>query len=88
VGAGLEALAGQITPRTAWLISHLEQAHELREGTLGVRARRRLEDSEHFEELVVLAECDRQGRGVGVRVPELHEALHYLRELASACGDT
>ncbi len=87
IAAGLEALTGQITPRTQWLISHLEQAHELREGTLGPRARRRLEQSEHFEELTLLAQCDRQGRAVGVRVPEVSEALHYLRELADACGD-
>lgn len=87
VAAGLEALAGQITPRTQWLISHLEQAHELREGRLGARARRRLEESEHFEELTLLAQCDREGRAVGVRVPEISEALQYLRKLADACGD-
>lgn len=87
IGAGLEALDGQITPRTQWLIAHLGQAHELRDGSLGVRARRRLEESEYFEELAVLAECDRRGRAVGVRVPDVAEALHYLRELAAACDD-
>lgn len=87
VGAGLEALGEHITPRTHWLISHLQQAHELRDGMLGLRARRRLEESEYFEELTMLAECDRHGRAVGARVPELSEALHYLRELAEACGE-
>jgi len=51
IAAGLEALEGFITPRTAWLIEHHREARALRDGTLGVRSRRRLEASEDFEGL-------------------------------------
>ncbi len=83
--AGLEALDDLITPRTAWLIENHSQAHGLREGSLGVRSRRRLEASEDFDELTLLAECDLQGRAIGVTVPDIEEALAYLRELAETC---
>jgi hypothetical protein len=86
VAAGLEALDGFITERTAWLIEHHMLAHQLAEGTLGARARRRLERSEHFEELVILGECDRAGRQPGAEAPELNEALDYLRELGRMFG--
>jgi hypothetical protein len=86
VAAGLEALEGFVTERTAWLIEHHMLAHALAEGTLGARARRRLEKSEHFEELLLLGECDRAGRQAGVVAPELEEALDYLRELESMFG--
>jgi hypothetical protein len=61
-------------------------AHQLADGTLGARARRRLEQSEHFDDLVLLGECDRAGRQPGVEAPELHEALDYLRELGHMFG--
>ena len=86
VAAGLEALDGFITERTAWLIEHHMLAHQLADGTLGARARRRLEQSEHFEDLVLLGECDRAGRQAGVEAPELDEALDYLRELGQMFG--
>jgi predicted HD phosphohydrolase len=86
VAAGLDALNGFITERSAWLIEHHMLAHQLAEGTLGARARRRLEQSEHFEELVLLGECDRAGRQAGVEAPELGEALDYLRELGQMFG--
>lgn len=86
VAAGLEALEGFITPRTAWLIEHHMEAHALHDGTLGQRARRRLAESEHFEELVLLARCDRRGRTAGVAVTELEDALAYLRELEGNWG--
>ncbi|HEX5442611.1 MAG TPA: HD domain-containing protein, partial [Pirellulales bacterium] len=86
VAAGLEALEGFITPRTAWLIEHHMEAHALHDGTLGQRARRRLAESEHFEELVLLARCDRRGRTAGVAVTELEDALTYLRELDGNWG--
>jgi hypothetical protein len=87
VGATLEALEGLITPRTAWLIAHHMEAHALKEGTLGARSRRRLEAAEDFDELMLLAECDDQGRAMGVEVPDVEEALEYLRELAEMCGE-
>jgi hypothetical protein len=87
VAAGLHALDGAVTPRTAWLIEHHVEALALRAGTLGARVRRRLEQSESYDELALLAECDRRGRSVGMRVPDVQEALEYLRDLASACDD-
>jgi len=86
VGAGLEALDGFITERTAWLIEYHMHAHQLADGALGARARRRLEQSEHFDDLVLLGECDRAGRQPGVEAPELDEALEYLRELGQMFG--
>jgi len=87
VAAGLEALDGYITPRTAWLIEHHTDALSLRNGTLGARCRRRLETAESFDELMLLAECDRQGRTAGAAVSDVPEALAYLRYLAEACGE-
>jgi len=87
VAAGLEALAEHITPRTAWFIAHHMEGQELLDGSLGVRARRRLEASEDYEELKLLARCDRNGRERGVEAPDLVEALEYLRELAKTCGE-
>jgi len=87
VAATLEALEGFVTPRTAWLIEHHMEAHALHEGRLGVRARRRLEASEDFDELRRLAVCDQAGRAKGVAVCSLEEALEYLRELARTCGE-
>ena len=85
--AGLEALEGTITPRTAWLIEHHMDAHALRGGTLGVRSHRRLAASEDFDELRLLAQCDEAGRGQGIEVPDVDEALQYLRDLSQMCGE-
>jgi predicted nucleotidyltransferase len=87
VTAGLEALSGHITSRVAWLIEHHMEGQGLLDGTLGVRARRRLETSEDYEELKLLARCDRGGRARGVQAPDLAEAIEYLRELARTCGE-
>jgi hypothetical protein len=86
VAAGLEALGEFITPRTKWLIEHHMQAHALHEGTLGTRARHRIEESPDFDELVALARCDRAGRVPGAQVPDLEDALDHLRELARIYG--
>jgi len=86
VTAGLEALDGFITERTAWLIEHHMLAHQLADGSLGARARRRLMQSEHFDDLMLLGECDRAGRQPGAEAPELQEALDYLRELGQMFG--
>lgn len=87
VEAALEALDGFITERTAWLIEHHMDAHALLDGTLGVRARRRLQQSESFEELMLLARCDREGRQQGVEVTELDDALDYVRGLSETFGE-
>ncbi|MCA9264284.1 MAG: HD domain-containing protein [Planctomycetales bacterium] len=86
VGAGLEALDGFITDRTAWLIAHHMEAHAIYDGTIGARARRRLAASESYDELLLLGECDRLGRRQGIEVPEVDEALDYLRDLSAMCG--
>lgn len=82
VAAALEALQGYITDRTAWLIAHHMEAQGILDGTIGARAHRRLKASEDYEELVLLARCDRAGRRAGVEASELTEALDYLRELS------
>ena len=86
VAAGLEALEGFITERTAWFIENHMVAHEVLDGTIGQRAHRRLKESESYEELLVLCRCDRAGREQGVETPELEEALDYIRDLALSFG--
>jgi len=82
VESGVEALDGFITDRTKWLIENHMIAHGILDGTIGSRARRRLRAEESFDELVLLAECDRDGRVPGVESSELEGALDYLRELS------
>lgn len=82
VEAALEALADYCTPRTLWFIEQHMVAQQLRDGTLGARARRRLAAHEDYDALLALAACDRGGRQRGVAASELDEALDYLRELA------
>ena len=86
VTAGLEALDGVITERTHWLIEQHMLAHEIHDGTIGKRRMRRLRESEYFEDLVLLGQCDRAGRQPGVEAPELDEAIEYLRELSQMFG--
>lgn len=81
VAAGLEALEGLITERTRWLIEHHMLAHQVRERSLGFRARKRLEQSEFFDDLMLLNECDRLGRRQGIAVTDVDDALEYIREL-------
>ena len=87
VAAALEALEGSITPRTAWLIEHHTEALALDDHTLGARCRHRLQASESFEELRLLARCDREGHAVGVPAADIEEALEYIRDLARSCGE-
>ncbi|MCS7305692.1 MAG: HD domain-containing protein [Thermoguttaceae bacterium] len=87
VAAALKALDGFITERTAWFIQHHVEALAFRDGTLGARARRRLMASEDFEELMLLAQFDRQSCRQGVRTVDLEEALQSLRDLARLCGE-
>ncbi len=81
VTAGLEALDGLITERTAFLIGHHMAALEYKNGTLGHRQRKRLEQSEHFEDLMLLRDLDSRGRVPGALVGTVDKALDYLREL-------
>ena len=86
VAAGLEALEGAISERTAWLIEHHMLAHEVADQTIGRRKLRRLRESEYFEDLMLLEQCDRAGRQPGVEAPELDEAIDYLREIGRMFG--
>jgi predicted HD phosphohydrolase/predicted nucleotidyltransferase len=86
VEAALQALEGSITERTAWLIEHHMEAHALRTGTLGTRARSRLQQSELYDDLMLLNELDRRGRIPGAAVSELDEVLDYVRGLAAGEG--
>ncbi len=86
VSAAIEALAGTLTDRTAWLIEHHMEAQALRTGELGGRARSRLQQSEFYDDLMLLNELDCRGRVPGASVCEVDEALEYLRGLAA--GET
>lgn len=84
VTAAIEALEGSISELTAWLIAHHMEAQAYKDGTLGHRARVRLQVSEWFEDLMLLYELDRRGRVRGVVVCEVDEALAHLREMDQA----
>lgn len=86
VAAGLEALEGFITLRTSWLIGNHMLAQQALDRTLGARARRRLQAEESYDELMLLAQCDRDGRQRGVEAPDVDDALDYLRDLATTFG--
>lgn len=81
VNAGLEALEGFITERTEWLIRHHMDAHQIRDRSIGFRLHQRLRDSEDYETLLLLNECDRNGRVPGFRVPDLDDVLEDIRIL-------
>lgn len=77
--AALEALGDWITPRTAWLIEHLESVEALRLGQLGYRAQRRLRENPSFPDLLALADCDRRGHMRGAQPPSLETALERIQ---------
>jgi hypothetical protein len=83
VQAGLDVLNGFISDRSAWLIANHPLAHSYRDGTIGARALRRIRRSDDFDELMLLGQCDRKGRVAGVDVPDLDDALDYIRQLDS-----
>jgi hypothetical protein len=58
------------------------EAHAYNDGSLGHRARQRLRELADFEDLMLLAELDKQGRQRGVDVCTIAEALEYIRSLA------
>ena len=81
VQAALDALEGLLTERCRFLIENHMLAYDYREGSLGVKQRRRLEASEDLEDLLLLRECDDAGRVPGAVVGTVDEALDYLKEL-------
>jgi hypothetical protein len=87
VAAGLEALDGFITDRTKWLIENHMAAHEILDGTIGHRAKLRLQEDESYDELILLGKCDRTGRQRGVMTSRLEDVLDYVRDLAVTFGE-
>lgn len=82
ISAGLAVLDGYISERTRWLIENHGLAQRVHNGTAGVRAKRRLTNSEDSEALDALAECDREGRLPGRVVCSAEDAIEYIRQLA------
>jgi hypothetical protein len=85
--ATLSALAGIVTDRTLWFIVSLPAAQSLARGTLGIRARNRLEATDDFDELLLLSASDLAGRKRGMVVPEVEEALDMLRDLSCSADE-
>jgi len=83
VQAGLAALEGTITLRVAWLIEHHMDLLARSERPLSPKIKALIEVSEHYEDLVLLRDCDNCGRQIGVVVPTVEEALALLRGLES-----
>ncbi len=81
VTAGLQALDGLLTERCEFLVRHHMDALAYRDGTLGHRARVKLEQHPDFDDLMLLRQCDTAGRVPGAVVGTVDEALAYLREL-------
>jgi len=81
VASGLAALGDLITPRARWLVEHLEAARSHAAGTIGARARQRLESHPDFLDALLLAEADRKACVQGYAAPSLEEALAILRML-------
>lgn len=81
VRAGLTALSGTLTPRTTWLVEHHMDLLGRNEKPISPRIKAEIEASEHFDDLVLLRDCDEAGREIGVPVPTVEEALAYLRGL-------
>ena len=76
IAAGLTALEGTITPRTAWLIEHRNDLIK----PVSARVRAELAGHEWFEDLVLLRELDEQGRTPGIDVMDVNEAIEYIKE--------
>lgn len=82
VNATLVAVSPVVSERTLWFIQQLPVQHQKGEGTIGARARRRLDQHEDGEELRLLAECDLDGRVPGRIVDGLDEAIQKIQLLA------
>jgi hypothetical protein len=56
-------------------------AQAYRDGTLGHRARIRLQASEYFDDLLLLHDLDRRGRVRGAFACQLDDAIECIREM-------
>lgn len=79
--ATLDAVAPIVSDRTFWFIENLPTQHRLSDGTIGVRARRRLSSHDDGEDLRLLAWCDSEGRVPGRQVRSLEECLLTIRDV-------
>ena len=86
VVAGLQALDGYISERTAWLIAHHMEAHKIYDRSIGARRRKRLIAHPWFEDLMTLEECDRGGRIQGANVDTPEQALDYIEQIEELFG--
>ncbi len=86
VRAGLEAIDGFVSDRTGWLIQHHMEAHQMKDHTIGARRRRKLTAHRWFEDLMVLGQCDRDGRVPGAVVDELEQAIDYIEQIEEMFG--
>ena len=84
LGAARDAIEHLITPRTWFLIENRQAAVEYL--TTG-HIRGSLRKSEHFDDLVSLAQCDQRGRVCGAEVSTVDEALDYITGLGAAWDD-
>lgn len=88
IPVAVEALGDLVTERTRWLIESLPAGQGHADGSLGHRARRRLEAHPDFLDVLLLAEADREGHVRGYAAPSLDEAIAILRDLERAAGDS
>lgn len=79
--AALLALGDLVTDRTRWLVEMLPAATALHAGTLGARARHRLEAHPDHDALLLLESADRRGHVRAGEAPTLEEAVATLRAL-------
>lgn len=86
IPVAVEALGDLVTARTRWLIESLPTARAHADGSLGHRARRRLEAHPDFLDVLLLAEADRHGHVRGYAAPSLDDAIAILRDLEQAAG--
>ncbi|QDU62622.1 hypothetical protein Pan216_34890 [Planctomycetes bacterium Pan216] len=80
----LALLEGLVTHRTLWLIEHLPDARLYGSRELPTSRRRLLERSEEFEDVLLLAHWDKDGRRRGAEVKTPNAALDHLRSLDDA----
>ena len=82
VRATSTAIQDIVSERTLWLVENLPTQHRIADGTIGARARRRLDQHEDNEELRLLAACDLEGRLPGRQVAELHAVIQTIKDLS------
>lgn len=84
LAATLDLLDGEVTMRTRWLIENQSSLRALYDGSVSARRRRYLRHHPWYEDLVLFAEADRDGRQTGVPVPSEQEALDHIAGLQDA----